>query len=71
MHNKPTSNTRSKTRKNDFALSVRIALLEAGLTQAEMARRLCVHPNSIRLAMLTDLCPRVRERMAAELGIAA
>ena len=55
--------------KDDFALSVRIALLRRGQTLTELASMLGYARNTVSLAVNHGLFKEVRRRIMEELGL--
>jgi lambda repressor-like predicted transcriptional regulator len=58
-----------RTAQEDFALSVRKALLDRGWTVKELSRRLALHRNTVDLALRAGLNRPTRRRIAKILGL--
>lgn len=64
-----TANTKRTAPQGDFALRVKMALLQRGLSISDLARELSLSRNTVSLAVNRGLYAPTRERISQKLHL--
>lgn len=66
---RPIANTKCNHRQGEFALRVKVALLERGLSISQLADQLGLARNTVSLAINRGLYEPTRRRIAEKLAL--